>query len=292
MKAHRITNNEKCFINICQSNGIPAPEDITPDQLTEILSSETPSNYKIPMSITELRTILDKSGKDAVVCDVAIHPSFFRKIEAVIIFRDFLITIIFEALDTKYNMQINRDTWLILKNRKCMGELVKHRIQNRDVKTVFESYQNPSKEQKTLMNQSKGDTGTKQQKKLVTEIDSNIAKTIENSSLTTNRSIPLTSKSILKLNRAQYVEHADRNGIRKPEYRLFYDKRDDNQSQSLIAEIFLPEITTQKDFMLDLNNDRFVFEARRSGYSLDEFLPFEIDVIATKASFNDIQRVS
>lgn len=287
MKAHRIPSNEKCFINICQSNGIPAPEDITPEQLTEILSSETPSNYKIPMSITELRTILDKSGKDAVVCDVAIHPSFFRKIEAVIIFRNFLITIIFEALDTKYNMQINRDTWLILKNRKSMGELVKHRIQSRDVKTVYESYQNPSKEQKTLMNQSKGDTGTKQQKKLVTEIDSNIA---EISSLTTNRSIPLTSNSIL--NRAQYVEHTVRNGIRKPEYRLFYDKRNDNQSQSLIAEIFLPEITTQKDFMLDLNNDRFVFEARRSGYSLDEFLPFEIDVIATKASFNDIQRVS
>lgn len=281
MKAHRLSNNEKCFINICTSDGIPAPEDITADQLHEILSSETPSNYKIPMSITELRLTPDKSGKDAVVCDVAIHPQFFRKVEAVIIFRDFLITIIFEALDSKYNIDINRDTWIILKNRKSMGTLVKHRVQNRDIQKVYESYQNPSKDHKTLINEMKN-SFVPERKSLITEIDPKTAQSIgkgKRIQTAMNSSINAAAKMNVKSNR-------------KPEYRLFESIASDTSSSLAIAEFFLPEVMSRDEITLDLGRDRVILEARCAGYLFDLFFPFDVSVDLAQAEFNDSKHVS
>lgn len=285
VKAQRVPNNEKCFINICISDGIPSPEDITAEQLTEILASETPSTYKIPMSITELRLTPDKSGNDAVVCDVAIHPDFFRKIESVNIFRDFLITIIFEALDTKYNVQINRDTWIILKNRKSMGTLVKHRVQNRDVKKVYESYQNPTKEHKTLLNELKSDETPQPKKNLITELNSTTAKSIEKGkgSLTPTKTSDLPNTPLLPLSKG---DRAVDNRTRTPEYCLHRSKN------SLICEFFMPEVMQQDEIMLDLGRDRLTLEARRSGYLLDSFFPCDIDADRSNAEFDDGLHVS
>lgn len=284
MKAHRQTNNEKCFINICTSDGIPPPEDITADQLTEILSSKTPSNYKIPMSITELRLTPDKSGRDAAVCDVAIHPQFFRKVESLLIFRDFLITIIFEALDTKYNIQINRETWIILKNRRCMGTLVKHRVQNRDVQKVYESYQNPTKDHKTLINELKSDgfgEGLREQRKtLISEIDPRTSKALTKGKVLASASLN-ASKSI-----------SATITTRKPEHRLFTTISDDEFSSFAIAEFFLPEITAMDQITLDMGRDRVVVEARRAGYLFDSFFPFDVDVDQTNANFDSAKHVS
>lgn len=129
------------------------PEDISVHQLTAILQSTTPSTYKVPMSITELRVTKDKKNTDVTVCDVAINPAFFRKVELSTQFRDFLMTIVIEALDAKYNIKLDPD-WVILKNRKCLGNLVSHRIQNRDVRQVIDSYQNISKDDKTILNEN------------------------------------------------------------------------------------------------------------------------------------------
>lgn len=274
VKAHRSTNNEKIFINICTSDGIPPPEDISPDQLTEILSSESPSNYKIPMSITELRLTPDKSGNDAVVCDVAIHSNFFRKIEALRVFRDFLITIVFEALDTKYNVQINRDTWIVLKNRKCLGSLVKHRVQNRDVQRVYESYQNPTKDHKTLLNELKTDPFEKPKTNLITEIDSH--------------AVASSSSTQSKKNISPLKTNEQNNNSRKPEYRLFKV----SDAMTLVAEFFLPEVMDTKEITLDLNSDRIILESRRLGYLFDSFLPDVVDAEISVANFNSDRRVS
>ncbi|XP_055295971.1 PIH1 domain-containing protein 1 [Sitodiplosis mosellana] len=285
VKAHRVSNNEKCFINICTSDGIPAPEDISADQLTMILSSETPSNYKIPMSITELRLTPDKSGKDAVVCDVAIHPQFFRKVEALVIFRDFLITIIFEALDTKYSIQINRDTWIILKNRKCIGTLEKHRVQNRDVQKVYESYQNQTKEHKTLINEFKSDDIDSQRKSLITEIDSRTSKT-----LTKSKNLQTVSNAKTPVIPSPKIVAA--NTTRKPDCRLFKTTSNDiKSSPCAVAEFFLPEVMAQDEFSLDLGRDRVVLEARRAGYLFDSFFPFDIDVGQAKIDFDPTKHI-
>lgn len=267
-------------MNICQSDAIPVPEDISVEQLTEILASETPSTYKIPMSITELRLTPDKAGKEAMVCDVAIHPSFFRKIEALNVFRDFLITIVFEALDTKYNMQISRESWIILKNRKCMGKLVKHRIQNRDVKTVYESYQNPTKEHQNLIQElDKGSAATaaapshlNTNAKLVTEIPSAVPE-------------PNSSESRLILP-AKSTASSALAETREPQYRLFKNR------STLIAEFFMPDVMWQNEISLDLGRDRLVLEARRTGYLFDSFFPHNIEHQQSSADFNNESHVS
>lgn len=280
MKAHKQSNNEKCFINICQSDAIPTPEDISVEQLTEILASETPSTYKIPMSITELRLTTDKSGHEALVCDVAIHPAFFRKIEAVTVFRDFLITIVFEALDTKYNMQINRESWIILKNRKCMGSLIKHRIQNRDVKTVYESYQNPSKEHQKLIQEldsgkvAAASTNLTKKAKMITEM-ATIAPPTKVANAASRLILPAKSVSSSTL-----IE------TREPQYRLFKNRT------TLIAEFFMPDVMWQNEISLDLGKDRLVLEARRMGYLLDSFFPHNIDQNQSSATFDNESHVS
>lgn len=240
------------------------------------------------MSLTELRLTPDKSGKDAVVCDVAVHPQFFRKIEALVIFRDFLITIIFEALDAKYNIQINRDTWIILKNRKCIGTLVKHRVQNRDVQKVYESYQNPTKEHKTLINELKSDSYEIKGSNLITEIDSKTTKSIEkgNGSQTSTNSL---SKITYTTTTSKTVSA---NTTRKPDYCLFKTAPINGTPTCAIAEFFLPEVMAQDEITLDLSSDRLVLEARRTGYLFDSFFPFEIDFNSSTADFNNVKHVS
>lgn len=285
MKAHQLKNNEKCFINICISDGIPAPEDISPEQLTEILGSETPSNYKIPMSITELRLTPDKSGNEAIVCDVAIHPQLFGKVEALVIFRDFLITIIFEALDTKYGIQINRDTWLILKNRKCMGTLVTHRVQYRDVQKVYASYQNPTKAQKTLINELKSDDagGDGHRKKLITEIGTGASKS--------SSKIKEIQKSVMSSSLERSKDSVI-NNTRKPEYALFKGVCNVGKTASMFAEFLLPEVMKLDEITLDLGCDRIVLEARRAGYLFDSFFPVDVDIDSASAKFDELKHVS
>lgn len=274
-------NNEKVFINICQSHGIPAPEDISVEQLTEILASETPSTYKIPMSITQLRITKDKASKDAIVCDVAIHPDFFRTIELNNIFRDFLITIVFEALDTKYNLQINRDTWIILKNRKCIGNLEKHRVQNRDAVKVYESYQNPTKEHKSKIKELSGDNEKSEEHKspLIKEIKMNAIQKIENKNQGDGVTVvPDTAKTFTAAEN------------KEPQHRLF--KTVDNMENGLlVAEFFLPDIAMQNEINLELNKDRILLEARRSGYLFESFLPNNVDDEKSDAEFNMNTRV-
>lgn len=140
-----MNDEKKVFVNICQTDGIPAPETITHEELEQMLHTETESNYRVPMSISELRQVQHR-GTSTTVCDVAINPTFFKTVRADPLFSDFLIQIIIEAFDQKYNVQLNGSKCTILVNKKHMGQLVRHRVQNRDVKKVYESYKSPDAE--------------------------------------------------------------------------------------------------------------------------------------------------
>ncbi|KAL0880679.1 hypothetical protein ABMA27_001897 [Loxostege sticticalis] len=127
-------DNKKVFVNICLTEAIPCPRDITNDELMQILSSEDPSSYRVPMSIGEGRTEQDKSGAPATVYDVAINPDFFKKIEKDDLFRTFFLTVVFEGLQDKYQFELDLQKYTVLKNRKSIGTLQSHRIQIRDIK--------------------------------------------------------------------------------------------------------------------------------------------------------------
>lgn len=126
-------DNKKLFVNICTTDAIPCPRDLSEDELIEILNSEDPSNFRVPMSLGEGRTEKDKSGSSVTVYDVAIHPDFFIKIGKKPLFRTFLLTVVFEGLQDKYQLELEMMNYIILKHKKCLGTLQTHRIQQRDI---------------------------------------------------------------------------------------------------------------------------------------------------------------
>lgn len=54
-------SKEKVFVNICQSNSVPQPPELSRDELVELLQSEDPSGYRVPMSLGEPHTEMDNS---------------------------------------------------------------------------------------------------------------------------------------------------------------------------------------------------------------------------------------
>lgn len=134
VKTYTKPDNKKIFVNICLTDAIPCPRDISNEELMQILSSEDPSSYRVPMSIGEGRTEPDKSGAPATAYDVAINPEFFKKIEKDELFQTFFLTVVFEGLQDKYQFEVEmQQKYTILKNRKSVGILQSHRIQIRDI---------------------------------------------------------------------------------------------------------------------------------------------------------------
>ncbi|XP_073526534.1 PIH1 domain-containing protein 1-like [Phyllobates terribilis] len=105
----RTSKNTKIFINICKSNQIPAPPDLTEQELVSILESDDPSGYRVPMSLGEPHVEVDNSGCGCTAYDIVINGTFFEKIKNNELFREFFITVAMEGLENKYQMELSRD---------------------------------------------------------------------------------------------------------------------------------------------------------------------------------------
>ncbi|XP_055590298.1 PIH1 domain-containing protein 1-like [Uranotaenia lowii] len=284
VKAFVKETREKFFINLCQTEAIPAPEDVTDDQLMELLNDGSAGSFKIPMSITQPRTGQDHSGKPCQLCDIAVNSNFFKKIEKGGLIRDFLITIIFEGIDAKFNLTLDETDWRLLKNKTFMDKLITHNIQNRDVKSVYESYKNPSAEdlQKIQELESPSPLASlnpeRPRKKLIEEID------------------PVTVKTMKDVkNKQEYVPNPTKLAIsqaasKKPDYRLLREPAR-GKAKVLIGEFYLPEVTTINEITLDIGEDRILLEARKKGYLLDAFVDLPINNEKIKAEFNTVTKI-
>uniref|UniRef100_A0A1B6L6K9 PIH1 domain-containing protein 1 n=1 Tax=Graphocephala atropunctata TaxID=36148 RepID=A0A1B6L6K9_9HEMI len=127
----RTVDGEKIFLNICHTEEVPAPQDVCDDKLLEIMQSDEPSTYRLPLSIGDLHEEPDKSGQPSSVYDIAINTTFFHKIETNMLFRSFLLQVALEGVADKYKKHIDYNDYTVLKNRKVMGTLQHHRIQQR-----------------------------------------------------------------------------------------------------------------------------------------------------------------
>lgn len=133
IKTRQVGTENKVFVNICQTDAIPAPEDISEEHLVSILSNlEEGCTYRVPMSIGEPRTETDKKGEEAKAIDIAINTAFFAKVENSTLFKNFLLTVVFEGLQEKHSIHVTDDR-VLLRNKKAYGSLQLHRIQDRDV---------------------------------------------------------------------------------------------------------------------------------------------------------------
>lgn len=166
IKTHIIGTDQKFFLNICHTESIPSPKDISENELNRILESDEPSNYRVPMSVGEVRIEKDKKSDEAKVCDVAINPQFFKKIQESSLFKNFFLTIVFEGIKNKHGI-VCTDNKIILVNKKAFGTLQVHRIQQREIEEKM-------KGETTMREELMGED--KQNKPLIETISSNEVK--------------------------------------------------------------------------------------------------------------------
>ncbi|XP_077475034.1 PIH1 domain-containing protein 1 [Stigmatopora argus] len=130
-------SKEKVFVNICQSNLLPAPPELSREDLLDLLQSEDPSGYRVPMSLGEPHTEVDNNSQGCTAYDVVINQDFFQKCQKEPLFQQFVIMVSLEGLENKYNIELSRE-WKVLKNRKFLGSVNQQNIRTKSKPVIQE----------------------------------------------------------------------------------------------------------------------------------------------------------
>uniref|UniRef100_A0A3Q2YCR8 PIH1 domain-containing protein 1 n=1 Tax=Hippocampus comes TaxID=109280 RepID=A0A3Q2YCR8_HIPCM len=125
---------QKVFVNICQSNLVPPPPEISKEELLDLLQLEDPSGYRVPMSLGEPHTEVDNS-QSFEIYEHTLGGFFFSPKEA--LFQQFVIMVSFEGLENKYNIELSRE-WKVLKNRKFLGSVSEQNIRTKSKPVIQE----------------------------------------------------------------------------------------------------------------------------------------------------------
>ncbi|XP_061829329.2 PIH1 domain-containing protein 1 [Nerophis lumbriciformis] len=132
-------DKQKVFVNICQSNLVPPPPELSKEELVELLQSEDPSGYRVPMSLGEPHAEVDNNSQGCTAYDVVINQEFFQKCQGEALFQQFVIMVSLEGLENKYKLMLSRE-WKVLKNRKFLGSVSEQNIRTKS-KPVIEELQ-------------------------------------------------------------------------------------------------------------------------------------------------------
>ncbi|XP_072348394.1 PIH1 domain-containing protein 1-like [Scyliorhinus torazame] len=133
----KMKNGEKVFINVCKADQIPPPPDLSEEGLVTLLESDDPSEYRIPMSLGEPHAEIDNSSNGCTAYDIVINSKFYNKIQNNKLFMEFFVTIGFEGLENKYNLELSRE-WRMLKNRKFLGSITEQNIRTKSKPVIQE----------------------------------------------------------------------------------------------------------------------------------------------------------
>ncbi|RDD45851.1 PIH1 domain-containing protein 1 [Trichoplax sp. H2] len=247
----RTSTDEKVFINICTSDQIPAPRDISEDELEKIVQSEDPTKFRVPMSLGVPHAELDKGGKGCTVFDVVINKQFYDKTQRSQAFDLFFLTLVFDGLENKYDMTFSRDT-IVLKNRKFFGKMAEQTIRTKSKPLIMEM------ETRDI---SSDTTNDMQGKTLVTEIEE---KRGEEPSLQIIREPPEGRPDFL-------VAQIDLPKV----------------VRSFIETLtFFDNVKSAKTVDLDVGGDKLILLAHPNVYFLNTNLPFKVNSAETGAQFH------
>ncbi|XP_071759560.1 PIH1 domain-containing protein 1 [Centroberyx gerrardi] len=130
-------DQQKIFVNICQSTSVPPPPELSKEALVELLQSEDPTGYRVPMSLGEPHTEIDNSSQGCTAYDVVVSQEFFQKCQKDPLFQQFLILVCLEGLENKYSLELSRD-WKVLKNRKFFGSVSEQNIRTKSRPVIQE----------------------------------------------------------------------------------------------------------------------------------------------------------
>lgn len=238
---------EKVFLNICFSEKLPDPPDVSEEKLVELIQvtedAEGAEGFRIPMSLGEPRAELDKSGKGCTVYDVVISEGFMKKIQEKEIFMSFFMTVALEGLEDKYKINLSRDCKL-LKNKKFMGTLPEHNVRTKSKPQI--------QEVRKLMEELKVKDGQKQ---------------------------------LPEFQKVQEVND-EKSLAKEPKFVIFKDPPE-GSPQFLVVEIQLPGVISAKSLLLDVNEDTLLLTTRSDLYWLHvKYLPFDVVPEETLAQFN------
>ncbi|KAG9333300.1 hypothetical protein JZ751_012887 [Albula glossodonta] len=137
VKTVSLHEKQKVFVNICQSPAVPPPPHISNEELLELLQSDDPTAYRVPMSLGEPHTELDNNCQGCIAYDVVINNEFFQKCQKDPLFLQFVIAVSFEGLENKYTLELSRE-WKVLKNRKFLGSISEQNIRTKSKPAIQE----------------------------------------------------------------------------------------------------------------------------------------------------------
>lgn len=150
--------NEKIFLNICKSNEISSPRDISEEDLLKLIEKNESDNaafhYRVPMSLGEAHSELDNSNEACSAYDICISPDFLKKILENATFMGFFMSIVIEGLEEKYKIKLDRNCKM-LKNKKFMGKINEQhiRVQSKPLIAEMNDSGSQNDQENTLANQ-------------------------------------------------------------------------------------------------------------------------------------------
>lgn len=256
----RDSNGAKVFINLCRSAEMPSPKDISDAELIKLLDSADVSDYRVPMSIGEPHAEIDNAGKGCTAYDVMVSEEFFQKTEKSNLFKGFLMTVVFEGLEHKYKVLLDRG-WSQLKKRKCLGTLHQHHLRTKSKPRILEmdASAESSEAAPSLV------SGNQSSKSLITELSSSV------------QSAQLTETG--------KVEGEEGEKAAEPKYTILREPID-GHPEFLVVDVELPGVKTAKTLTVDLGEDRILLHAHPKAYHLDIFLPFDVDQDFSGSQYN------
>jgi hypothetical protein len=158
LKTMNTQKNEKVFLNICKSNEINAPKDITEEELIKLIENEDSAfQFRIPMSLGEPHAELDNSGCSCMAYDICINPKFYTKIQESSTFMGFFMSISLEGLEEKYSIKLDKNCKL-LKNKKFMGQIGEQHIKVKSKPLIAEVDRAEKQPEKDESAAKKGET--------------------------------------------------------------------------------------------------------------------------------------
>lgn len=248
-------NGKKLFVNVCTSDMVLKPKDLSEEEVRAIFLAEDPTKFRVPMGIGELHKEQDKEGKEVDCYDIVIHPDFLVKCENISFFKEFFVMLVFDGLESKYELELNRE-YRLLKNRKSIGTLSMQNVRSKSKPVIMEMNPSMVQMEKEFL---------EEEKRNMKQISSSSSELISE----------VSSKKTARKEKT-YVT---------PKYTMITEP-DIGYPEFLVFEIELPKQESVVNMILDVGEDCLILHANDCNYKLDIDLPFNVDNNNSGAQFH------
>lgn len=119
--------HEKVFINVCHSELIPDPPQLSDHELAHAIATWDNSKYRIPMSIGEPHAELDVAKQGCTAYDAMMSSDAFNEIKVRAGMREFIIELVISQIEHKFKTLLDREYSVLTKRRK-FGRLEPQRV--------------------------------------------------------------------------------------------------------------------------------------------------------------------